>query len=87
MRFDLSDEEWTILGPLMPGARRSRRVDDRRIMNGILFVLRTGIPWRDRPSGMAPIRPPITASIAGRRAASGAGCLRLWRPNPATVCK
>ena len=43
MRFDLSDEEWVILEPLIPPAWRSRRVDDRRIMNGIFFVLRTGI--------------------------------------------
>ena len=54
MRFDLSDEEWTILEPLMPGARRSRRVDDRRIMNGIFFALRTGIPWRDLPERYGP---------------------------------
>src|SRR6266850_5212296 len=54
MRFDLSDEEWTILEPLMPTARRSRRVDDRRIMNGIFFVLRTGIPWRDLPERYGP---------------------------------
>jgi len=54
MRFDLSDEEWTILEPLIPGARRSRRVDDRRIMNGIFFVLCTGIPWRDLPERYGP---------------------------------
>ena len=35
MRFDLTDEEWSILEPLIPGSLRSRRVDDRRIMNGI----------------------------------------------------
>ena len=54
MRFDLSDEEWMILEPLMPTARRLRRVDDRRIMNGIFFVLRTGIPWRDLPERYGP---------------------------------
>ena len=54
MRFDLTDEEWTILEPLIPAARRSRRVDDRRIMNGIFFVLRAGIPWRDLPERYGP---------------------------------
>ena len=54
MRFDLSDEEWVILEPLIPPAWRSRRVDDRRIMNGIFFVLRTGIPWRDLPERYGP---------------------------------
>ena len=54
MRFDLSDEEWAILEPLIPTERRCRRVDDRRIMNGIFFVLRTGVPWRDLPERYGP---------------------------------
>jgi transposase len=54
MRFDLSDEEWTILEPLIPAARRSRRVDDRRVLNAIFFVQRTGIPWRDLPERYGP---------------------------------
>lgn len=35
MRFDLTDEEWALLEPLMPKARHSARADDRRIMNAI----------------------------------------------------
>jgi transposase len=49
MRFDLSDEEWTLLEPLMPKSRKSARSDDRKIMNAIFYVLRTGMPWRDLP--------------------------------------
>ena len=29
MRFDLSDEDWTLLEPLLPRSRKSARVDDR----------------------------------------------------------
>src|SRR3981081_836119 len=47
MRFDLSDEEWTLLEPLMPKSRKSARADDRKIMNAIFYVLRAGMPWRD----------------------------------------
>jgi transposase len=54
MRFDLTDEEWTELEPLMPAKRKSARVDDRRITNAILYVLRTGIPWRDLPEAYGP---------------------------------
>jgi transposase len=32
MRFDLSDEEWALLEPLMPVGRKSGRVDDRKIL-------------------------------------------------------
>jgi transposase len=54
MRFDLSDEEWAILGPLMPKSRKSARADDRKIMNAIFYVLRTGMPWRDLPERYGP---------------------------------
>ena len=39
MRFDLSDEEWTLLEPLMPKSRKSARADDRKIMNAIFWVM------------------------------------------------
>ena len=49
-RGDLSDAEWTIIGPLLPPERgRWARPsgDNRRFLNGMLYVLRVGCPWRD----------------------------------------
>jgi transposase len=37
------------LEPLIPKRRKSARVDDRKIMNAIFYVLRDGMPWRDVP--------------------------------------
>ena len=54
MRFDLSDDEWALLEPLMPKSRKSARADDRKIMNAIFYVLRTGMPWRDLPDRYGP---------------------------------
>src|ERR1700674_4402639 len=54
MRFDLSDDDWALLEPLLPEARKSARADDRRIMNAIFYVLRTGMPWRDLPERYGP---------------------------------
>jgi transposase len=54
MRFDLSDEEWALLEPLIPVSRKSARVDDRKILNAIFYVLRTGMPWRDLPERYGP---------------------------------
>lgn len=51
-RGDLSDKEWVELEPLLPsqvGKRGRPRQDDRRVINGILWILRTGAPWRDLP--------------------------------------
>ena len=53
MRFDLSDREWALIEPLLPVDGR-RRGDDRTILNGIFYILRTGTPWRDLPERYGP---------------------------------
>jgi transposase len=54
-RFDLNDKEWGLIEPLLPqGLRGARRTDDRRILNGIFYVLRAGCPWRDLPERYGP---------------------------------
>ena len=52
MRFDLSDD--ALLEPLLPMSRMSVRVDDRKIVNAIFYVLHTGMPWRDLPARYGP---------------------------------
>ncbi|WP_079149900.1 IS5 family transposase [Streptomyces agglomeratus] len=51
-RGDLSDEEWARLEPHLPRnvGRGGRWQCHRRVINGILFRQRTGLPWRDLPS-------------------------------------
>lgn len=50
MRYELSDYEWTAIKPMLPNKPRGvRRVNDRRVLNGIFWVLRSGAPWRDLP--------------------------------------
>ena len=54
-RFDLSDAEWRIIEPLLPNKPRGvPRTDDRRVLNGIFYVLRTGSPWQDLPERYGP---------------------------------
>ncbi len=49
-QFDLTDFEWNIIQPLLPNKPRGvPRVDDRRVINGILWRFRTGSPWADVP--------------------------------------
>ena len=72
MRYDLTDFEWSVIEPALPKGRPGpKRKQDRRVMNGIFWVLRTGAPWRDLPERYGPIRRPIIASIAGAKRAFG----------------
>src|SRR5258707_15284022 len=51
-RTDLTDQEWERLEPKLPsskGKRGGQYKDHRLVLNGILWVLRTGAPWRDLP--------------------------------------
>ena len=49
---DLTDAQWAVLAPLIPPAKpggRPRAMAMREIVNAILYVTRTGIPWEERP--------------------------------------
>ena len=54
----VSDELWARVQPELPVVKRRsrypgrRRIPDRRVLTGILFVLKTGIPWEDLPQEM-----------------------------------
>ncbi len=48
--FWLSDEQWARLQPLLPNKPRGvPRVDDRRVISGIVHVLQCGCRWKDAP--------------------------------------
>jgi transposase len=55
MRYELSDYEWSVIKPMLQKKPRGiPRVDDRRILNGIFWVLRSGAPGRDLPESYGP---------------------------------
>jgi len=55
MAPELDDELWNLIEPLLPRTKRRyrhpgrRRIDDRKVLSGILFVLSTGIAWQRLP--------------------------------------
>ena len=54
-RYELTDHEWSIISPLLPNRPRGvPRVDDRRVLNGILWRFRTGSPWAEVPERYGP---------------------------------
>lgn len=51
----LSDAEWARIEPLLPRGRRgAHRVDDRRVISGIVHMLKSGARWRDCPAVYGP---------------------------------
>jgi len=54
---DLTDEQWEVVHPLLPAAKpggRPRSVDLREVVNTLLYLLRTGCPWRHLPHDLVP---------------------------------
>ena len=51
----MSDLEWAFIKCVLPNKSRGvKRVDDRRVINGIFYSLRVGCPWRDLPDQYGP---------------------------------
>jgi transposase len=54
---DLTDAEWAHVAPLIPPARRGgnrRHVDEREVVNGLMYILSTGCQWRAVPKDLPP---------------------------------
>lgn len=52
-RHDISDKAWAVLSPILPGQPGQWggiAKDNRKFINGVFWILRTGAPWRDLPS-------------------------------------
>jgi transposase len=69
MRYELTDFEWHTIKPFLPNKPRGvPRVNDRRVLNGIFWVLRSGGPWRDLPSNFGPYTTCYNRFVRWRRA-------------------
>ena len=68
-RYELADHEWVAIKPMLPNKPRGvPRVNDRRVLNGIFWVLRSGAPWRDLPAAFGPYTTCYNRFVRWRRA-------------------
>ena len=78
--FWLRDAQWEAIEPLLPKNQPgAHRTDDRRVISGIVHVLKTGCRWQDCPPVYGP---PTTIYNRFRRwtmRGCGGGCLTRWR--------
>src|SRR5215203_2812149 len=69
MRYELTDPEWVAIKPMLPNKPCGvPRVNDRRVLNGIFWVLGSGAPWRDLPDGFGPYTTCYNRFVRWRRA-------------------
>ena len=63
--FLLSARQMARISPYFPLSHGVPRVDDRRVVSGIVYVIRNGLQWKDAPRGTARTRRSTTGSSAG----------------------
>ena len=68
MRYELSDDEWAAIKPMLPNKPRGvPRVNERRVLNGIFWFLRSDAPWRDLPLNFGPYMGQHSAALQSQR--------------------
>jgi transposase len=79
-RHDISDETWTLLEPHLPrrkGVWGGIAKDNRRFIDAVFWILRTGAPWRDLPLEYGGGATRTAVSYAGGTRVSGRSCWRF----------
>jgi len=96
MRYELTDDEWTLIRPMLSDT--AGRADGRRVLNGIFRILRSGAPWRDLPDDFGLYTTCYNRFVRWRRAGvidsdgllvrlglTGRRSSRGWPENPSKV--
>ena len=83
-QFWLTDEQVERLRPHFPKARGKPRVDDRRVLSGILHVLRNGLRWQDAPAIYGPHKTLYNRFAGGPVWAYSPASSATW-PSPARM--
>ena len=71
--------------PYFPVSHGIPRVDDRRIISGIIFVIRNGLRWRDAPADYGPPKTIYNRFISWSRRGYSTGSLQHLRPRAVSL--
>jgi transposase len=75
---DLTDEEWALIGPLIPPAKmegNKRTIDEQAVVNGVMYILSTGCQWAALPKDLPRAARSTTISAAGMTTALWTACI------------
>jgi transposase len=77
--FRLSKAQMARIAPHFPLAHGVPRVDDRRVVSGIVYVIRNGLQGKDAPRGYGPHKTLYNRFIRWSRLGCSTASSRLWR--------
>lgn len=80
--FFLSEAQMRRIEPYFPLSHGIARVDDRRIVSGIIYVIRNGLRWRDAPREYGPHKTIYCDLCAGARWVCSIGYFPPWPARP-----
>ncbi|EFL89922.1 transposase, IS4 family protein [Ahrensia sp. R2A130] len=89
----MSDLYWLSLAqmrriePFFPLSHGVPRVDDRKVVSGIVFVIRNGLRWRDAPTAYGPHKTLYNRFVRWSRIGCSTASLRAWQPKAAIPAK
>lgn len=82
--FWLTEAQMARLQPFFPKSHGKPRVDDRRVLSGIIFINRNGLRWRDAPKAYGPPKTLYRRMAAGQDPARPSSPARASTSDPGT---
>ena len=76
--FMLSKKQFNRIKPYFPLSHGVPRVDDLRVISGIIYVIKNGLQWKDAPKSYGPHKTLYNRFSAGARWAYSTAFLRNW---------
>ena len=79
-RYEIDDVQWEKIKPFLgntPKKTGRPQADNRKLLNGVLWIMHTGAPWRDLPEYYGPCKQCTNGFLSGRKTKNSSSCLKV----------
>lgn len=80
-RYEIDDAQWEQIKPFLgntPKKTGRPQADNRKLLNGVLWIMHTGAPWRDLPECYIRGKPCTNGFLSGRKAKNSSSCSKVF---------